>query len=89
MDSSDRPLERDLSKAVEEEPVTTLNTGSGEIDNESMLDILSMSISASEENVVCCTRSRQLYILTLSAADLGKVRLHVHVQCMGIWHNVL
>ena len=32
-----------------------------------------MAISPAEENVVCNTRSRQMYILTLSAADLGKV----------------
>lgn len=37
------------------------------------LDILSMTLNASEENVICSTRSQQLYSLTLSAADLGKV----------------
>ena len=37
------------------------------------LDILSMTLNASEENVICSTRSQQLYTLTLSAADLGKV----------------
>ena len=37
-------------------------------------DILSMTLSPSEENVVCSTRTQQLYNLTLSAADLqGKV----------------
>ena len=36
-------------------------------------DILSITFSPSEENVVCSTRSQQLYTLTLSAADLGKV----------------
>lgn len=35
-------------------------------------DILSLTLSPSEENVVCSTRSQQLYNLTLSAADLGK-----------------
>ena len=37
-------------------------------------DILSITFSPSEENVVCSTRSQQLYSLTLSAADLGKVQ---------------
>ena len=37
------------------------------------LEILSMAISPAEENVICNTRSRQMYVLTLSAADLGKV----------------
>ncbi|XP_019854181.1 PREDICTED: cilia- and flagella-associated protein 57 [Amphimedon queenslandica] len=36
------------------------------------LEILSMAISPAEENVICNTRSRQMYVLTLSAADLGK-----------------
>ncbi len=37
-------------------------------------DILSMTLSPSEENVICATRTQQLYNLTLSAADLqGKV----------------
>lgn len=38
-------------------------------------EILSMSLSPSEENVVCTTGSQQLYSLTLSAADLGKACL--------------
>ena len=45
-------------------------------------DILSITLSPSEENVVCSTRTQQLYNLTLSAADLqGKVRenRNVHV----------
>ena len=37
-------------------------------------EILNMALSPSEENVVCTTRSQQLYLLPLSAADLGKVR---------------
>ena len=37
-------------------------------------EILSMTLSPSEENVVCTTGSQQLYSLTLSAADLGKAR---------------
>ena len=37
-------------------------------------DILSMTLSPSEENIICTTRTQQLYNLTLSAADLqGKV----------------
>ena len=36
-------------------------------------NILSLTLSPSEETVVCSTRSQQLYNLTLSAADLGKV----------------
>lgn len=37
-------------------------------------EILSMTLSPSEENVVCSTNMQQLYNLTLSAADLqGKV----------------
>lgn len=48
--------------------VTT--TGADSISN----DVLSMTLSPSEENVVCSTRTQQLYNLTLSAADLqGKV----------------
>ena len=44
-------------------------------------DIVSLTFSPSEENVVCSTRSQQLYSLTLSAADLGKVHtVHVHVD---------
>ena len=45
-------------------------TGADSVPN----DILSMTLSPSEENVVCSTRTQQLYNLTLSAADLqGKV----------------
>ena len=45
-------------------------TGADSVTN----DILSMTLSPSEENVVCSTRTQQLYNLTLSAADLqGKV----------------
>ena len=37
-------------------------------------DIMSMTLSPSEENIICATRTQQLYNLTLSAADLqGKV----------------
>ena len=46
-------------------------TGADSVPN----DILSMTLSPSEENVVCSTRTQQLYNLTLSAADLqGQVR---------------
>lgn len=67
-------------------------TGADSVPN----DILSMTLSPSEENVVCSTRTQQLYNLTLSAADLqgkvGRVHLlgssgactctyvHVHIQ---------
>ena len=56
--------------------------------------ILSMSLSPSEENVVCTTGSQQLYSLTLSAADLGKARLWwsmyvlVCTDCLG-WVFIL
>lgn len=36
-------------------------------------EIVSITLSPSEESIVCSTRSQQLYSLTLSAADLGKV----------------
>ena len=36
-------------------------------------DVTSLALSPSEEIVVCSTRTQQLYSLTLSAADLGKV----------------
>ena len=53
-------------------------TGADSVPN----DILSMTLSPSEENVVCSTRTQQLYNLTLSAADLqGQVRnsiLHLY-----------
>ena len=39
-------------------------------------EIGSITLSPSEENIVCSTRSQQLYSLTLSAADLGKVLPH-------------
>ena len=59
--------------------------------------ILSMSLSPSEENVVCTTGSQQLYSLTLSAADLGKARLwwsmyvctSVRILCGVGVHSVL
>jgi WD40 repeat protein len=47
----------------------------------SNLDILSMTLNASEENVVCTTRSYQLYSLTLSAADLGKGAAFDYLSC--------
>lgn len=50
--------------------LTSTGTDSAPVDN----SILSMTLSPSEENVICSTRSHQLYNLTLSAADLqGKV----------------
>ena len=36
-------------------------------------EIMSIAFSPSEESVVCSTQSQQLYILTLSAADVDKV----------------
>lgn len=48
-------------------------------------EILNMTLSPSEENVVCTTQSQQLYSLTLSAADLGKER-HCAVVC--VWTYV-
>ncbi len=36
-------------------------------------EIMSIAFSPSEESVVCSTESQQLYILTLSAADVDKV----------------
>ena len=48
--------------------------GSGSSSNE----VICLTLSPSEENVVCSTRSQQLYNLTLSAADLDKV-LAVHL----------
>lgn len=36
-------------------------------------DIVSIAFSPSEENVVCSTRSQQLYTFTLSAADVDRV----------------
>ena len=57
-------------------------TGADSVPN----DILSMTLSPSEENVVCSTRTQQLYNLTLSAADLqGKVGYawltQIHLIC--------
>ncbi len=56
-------------------------------------DILSMTLSPSEETVVCTTRTQQLYNLTLSAADLqGKVeknRLPSNPATLGTNHSVL
>ena len=39
-------------------------------------DILALTLSPSEENVICTTRSMQIYSLTLSVADLGKVCIY-------------
>ena len=50
-------------------------------------DILSMTMSPSEENVVCATKTQQLYNLTLSAADLqGKVSLQRVTSCFTVYH---
>ena len=36
-------------------------------------EIMCLTLSPSEENIVCTTRSQQLYNLTLSAADIERV----------------
>ena len=51
------------------DPTTQLTQAESEISR----DVLSLTINPSEEIVVCSTRTQQLYSLTLSAADLGKV----------------
>ena len=50
-------------------------------------NIMSMAISPSEEIVVCSTVSQQLYSLTLSTADMGKVLCtSTHVSfCINHW----
>ena len=40
-------------------------------------EISHLTVSPSEETLVCSTRKSQLYSITLSSADLGKVRTHV------------
>ena len=40
--------------------------------------IVSMSVSPSEETVVCATASQQLIVHTLSSSDLTKVYTHIH-----------
>ena len=60
------------SVSVRVDPSSQLDIPS-ERDNLSQ-EILNMTLSPSEENVVCTTQSQQLYSLTLSAADLGKAR---------------
>ena len=37
-------------------------------------EIVNLTVSPSEETLVCSTKSNQLYCITLSTADLGKVR---------------
>ena len=62
-------------------------TGADSVPN----DILSMTLSPSEENVVCSTRTQQLYNLTLSAADLqGKVgHIEIIIDTLGyLKHSV-
>ena len=54
-------------------PTSTPGAESAVLDN----SILSMTLSPSEENVICSTGTHQLYNLTLSAADLqGKVSVY-------------
>ena len=61
---------RSVSVWVDPNSNLVATTGADSVPN----DILSMTLSPSEENVVCSTRTQQLYNLTLSAADLqGKV----------------
>lgn len=48
--------------------------GSTPIDN----SIVSMTISPSEETVVCSTVSQQIYSFTLSTADMGEVYIQAH-----------
>ena len=37
-------------------------------------EIMNLTVSPSEETLVCSTKSSQLYCITMSTADLGKVR---------------
>ena len=62
-------------------------TGADSVPN----DILSMTLSPSEENVVCSTRTQQLYNLTLSAADLqGKVgHNEIMIDTLGLIFKIL
>ncbi len=62
------------SVSVWVDPSVSVVTQTDEEDTRLPNDILNMTLSPSEENVVCSTRMQQLYNLTLSAADLqGKV----------------
>ena len=52
-------------------------------------DIVSLTLSPSEENAICSTKSQQLYTLTLSAADLGKVSDQYYIHTFLIIHSFL
>ena len=47
-------------------------------------EIVCLTLSPSEENVVCSTRSQQLYNLTLSAADIERVGIHNYL----VWDSM-
>ena len=49
-------------------------------------NIVSMAISPSEEIVVCSTLSQQLYSITLSTADMGKVSMCEYTR---LYHSVI
>lgn len=60
-------------------------TSSSSINN----DIVSLTLSPSEENAICSTRSQQLYTLTLSAADLGKVSDQYYIHTFLLIYSYL
>lgn len=40
-------------------------------------EIVNLTVSPSEETLVCSTKSSQLYCITMSTADLGKVKKYL------------
>ena len=48
-------------------------------------EIVNLTVSPSEETLVCSTKSSQLYCITMSTADLGKVRIPQYCMLIHVF----
>lgn len=65
--------EKDFYKKAREIKIP-VDTQSPDLQVSESQEIVNLTVSPSEETLVCSTKSSQLYCITMSTADLGKVR---------------
>lgn len=64
--------DKDIYKKAREIKIP-LDSQSPDLQNLESQEIMNLTVSPSEETLVCSTKSSQLYCITMSTADLGKV----------------
>ena len=65
--------EKDFYKKAREIKIP-VDSQSPDLQTSENQEIVNLTVSPSEETLVCSTKSSQLYCITMSTADLGKVK---------------